>query len=63
MALGIVVLDVSEFRGVLESWDIPVEVAKPLVDVRVARSDISNIALEVLDIDDLRTISIIIAID
>lgn len=50
MALGVMVLDMDEAGGGVECWDVPVQVPHPFMDMRIARSDISNIALEVLDI-------------
>lgn len=51
--LGVVVLDVEEVGGVAERRQVPVQVAHPVVDGRVARADVADVALEVLDIDGL----------
>jgi hypothetical protein len=53
VALGVVPLDVVELGGVLEGRVVPVEVAQPLMDVWVARADVADVALEVLDVDGL----------
>lgn len=47
------VLDVQEVGRVLERRVIPVQAAHPLVEVRVPRADVADVALEVLDVDGL----------
>lgn len=47
------VLDVQEVGRVLEGWVVPVQVAHPLVEVWVARPDVLDVALEMLDVDGL----------
>lgn len=54
MALGVVIFNVQEIGGFFEACDVPVEVSQPFVNVRVAGADVSNVALEVLDIYGLR---------
>lgn len=53
MRARVVVLDVQEVGRVLESRVVPVQVAHPLVEVRVPRADVTDVALEVLDVDGL----------
>lgn len=36
MTLGVMALNVCEFRRVIESWDIPVQVSQPFVGMRIA---------------------------
>jgi hypothetical protein len=36
MTLGVMALNVREFRSVIESWDIPVQMSQPFVDIRIA---------------------------
>jgi hypothetical protein len=36
MALGVMVLDMREFRRILKSRDIPVQMSEPLMNVRVS---------------------------
>lgn len=50
MTLCVVVLDMQEVRGVLESWDLPVQCSHPFVDMRVARTDILQVRLEMLNV-------------
>lgn len=45
MTLGVVLLDMCEFRRIFESRNIPVEVSKPFMDIRVPWADISDICL------------------
>lgn len=49
--LGVVVLDVQKVARVLEGRHVPVEVAHPLVQVRVAGANVADVALEVLHVD------------
>lgn len=51
MALSVVLLDMLKVRRFLERRNIPIKVLLPLIDSRVTRADIANIALEVLDVD------------
>lgn len=50
-------LDVLELRRVAEGGVVPVEVAHPAVGVGVARADVADVALEVLDVDRLVRVS------
>lgn len=50
MALGVVVFNVQEAGGFFEACNVPVEVSQPFVNVWIAGADVSNVALEVLDI-------------
>ena len=45
VALGVMAFDVCEFGGVLERWDVPVQMPQPLVDMGIARTDIPDICL------------------
>ena len=54
MALRIMLLDVLKLRRLLESWDIPVQVPHPLVQVRVSRADIADVGLEMLNVYDVK---------
>ena len=47
----IVRLDVLEVARLLESGDIPVQLAHPEVNVRVSVSDGADVAFEVADVD------------
>lgn len=53
MRARVVVLDVQEVGRVLERGMIPVQVAHPLVEVRISGADVADIALEMLDVDGL----------
>lgn len=44
-------LNVCKVACVLESWDRPVQLAHPAVDVRVPAADGADVTLEVADID------------
>ena len=50
MRLGVVLLDVLELRGVVEGGHVPVQVADPPVQVRVAGAHVAQVALEVLHV-------------
>lgn len=50
MAPRIMPLDVVKLRRLLERRMVPVQVAHPLVQTRVAAADVANVALEVLHI-------------
>lgn len=51
MATRIVPLNVVKLSRLLECRLRPVQVTHPLVDVRVSRADVANVALEVLHVD------------
>lgn len=53
VAPGIMALDVGELCGVLKRRNIPIQLSEPLVDIWVARADISDIRLEMLDIHSI----------
>ena len=46
-------LDVDEVGRVLEGRVVPVQVSHPLVQVRVARADVADVAFEMLHVDGL----------
>jgi hypothetical protein len=50
MALRVMALDMREFRRILKSRDIPVQMSEPLMNIRVSRANIPDIRLEVLHI-------------
>lgn len=53
MRTGVVVLDVQEVGGLTEGRDGPIQVAQPTVDGRIARADIPDVALEMLNVHGL----------
>lgn len=55
MTLCVVEFHVIKITGVLESRMIPVEIPQPFVDGRISTSDISNVALEVLNVNGVKT--------
>ncbi len=48
MALGVVFLDMLKLRRLPKSRHVPVQLPDPLVQRRISRSDVSNVALEML---------------
>lgn len=50
MALRVMLLDMFELRGILEGRNVPVQVAHPLVEMRISAANVGEIALEVLDV-------------
>src|SRR2546423_2326331 len=55
MARHIVLLNMLELGGLFECRHIPVEIPEPAMDGRVAASNVSNVALEVLDVYRVET--------
>lgn len=55
MALGVVLLDVLKLCRLFECRMVPVEVSQPLVQVRIPASNITNVALEVLHVNRVKT--------
>ena len=55
MTLCVVFLDMFKLRRVLESRYVPVQLSQPLVQCRIARSDITDVALEMLNIDRVKS--------
>jgi hypothetical protein len=53
MALSVMVLDVREFRSILKSRDIPIQISEPLMNVRISRANILDVRLEVLYINHI----------
>ena len=51
MALGIMILNMLELGRFAKRRHIPVQVAQPVVDGRVAGADVADVAFEVLDVD------------
>lgn len=55
MAASVVPLDVLKLRRLGKRRLVPVQVAHPLVNGRVARANVANVALEVLHVDGIET--------
>jgi hypothetical protein len=55
VALCIMILDVLKFCRILECRVVPVQMPHPLVKVGIPRSDVSDVALEVLHVDGIKT--------
>lgn len=53
VAAGVMVLDVREVGGLAKGLVVPVQIAQPGVQTRVARADVSDVALEMLVVDGL----------
>jgi hypothetical protein len=51
MAFSVMLLDVLKLRRVLEGRVVPVQVPHPLVQGRIPAADVTDVALEVLDVD------------
>jgi len=54
MTLRVMPLNMRELRRLSERRNLPVEVAEPLVEVRVVGADCFDIGLEVLHINDIK---------
>ncbi len=55
MAFCIVILDLLKVRRALESIFTPIEPSQPLVESRIARPNVPDVALEVLVVDGIET--------
>ena len=55
MALCIMVLNMRKLRRILKRRNIPIQMPKPLVDMRISRADISDVGFEVLDIYSVKS--------
>lgn len=53
MAFCVMILYVREFGCVAEGWYVPIEMSEPVVDGRISTSNVSEIGLEMLNIDNL----------
>src|SRR6266536_2538057 len=53
VTLSVMVLDMRELSRVLERRNIPVKMSEPPMNVRVARSDIPDVRLEMLHINNI----------
>ena len=53
MTLGIMLLDMLKLRRFPKSRYIPIQFPQPIMQLRVPAPDISNITLEVLDVDGI----------
>ena len=51
MTLCVVILDMLKLRRLLERRYVPVQLPEPLMQCRITRSDIADVALEVLHVD------------
>ena len=51
VTLCVMIFDMLKLRRVFESRNVPVQLPQPLMQRRIARSDITNVALEMLHID------------
>ncbi len=51
MALGIMILDMLKLRCLPKSRYIPIQFPQPIMQLRVSASDVSDVALEVLNVD------------
>ena len=51
MALGVMLLDMLKLGGIMERWHVPIQLPQPFVQIGIARPDVPDIALEVLDVD------------
>lgn len=51
MTLRIMGLNMCELRRILEGRNIPIQMSQPLMNIRISRSDIPDVRLEVLDVD------------
>ena len=50
MTLRIMLLDMREVGGIAERGYIPIEVSKPRVELRIPAANVTDVALEVLDV-------------
>ena len=55
VAASVVPFDVVKLRRALEGIVVPVQIAQPVVNRRVSRTHIAEIALEMLDVDRVET--------
>ena len=55
MTLGIMILNMHKIRRILKRRYIPIQMPQPFMEVRVAGADVADVALEVLDVDDVET--------
>lgn len=55
VAASVMPLDVVKLRRVLECAVIPIQIPHPVVNCRVSRTHIADIALEMLDVDWVET--------
>lgn len=51
MAPSVMVLDVLKLRRLFKRRLVPVQVAHPLVQSRISRANVPNVAFEMLDVD------------
>ncbi len=55
MALRVVILDMRDLGRRIEGISLPIQMTNPLMDGRVPRSDIAEIALEMLHVDGIES--------
>lgn len=53
MALRVMLLDMRELSRLAKSRNVPVQIPHPLVKGRVSAANVSDVALEVLDVDGI----------
>lgn len=53
MALGVMILDMFKLGRFAKGRHIPIQVPHPVVQRRVARADIADVAFEMLDVDGI----------
>jgi len=53
VTLLIVFLDMLKLRGFLEGGDVPVQMSQPAMDGGISGADVSDVGLEVLDVDGI----------
>lgn len=53
MTLRIMRLNMRKLRRIAKRRDIPVQIPQPLMDIRIPRSDVPDVRLEVLHIDGI----------
>ena len=51
MTLGVMLLDMLKLCRIMESRHVPIQLPQPFVQIGIARPDVPDIALEVLDVD------------
>ena len=51
MRFSIMFLDMLKLRRLSKSGNVPIQLPQPLVDSRISRTDVANVAFEMLDVD------------
>lgn len=55
MTLSVMIFDMRPLGRLPERRNIPVQIPQPLMDIRIPRSYIPDVRLEVLDVDDIKS--------